>query len=134
MVGSLTIEAKDADIDGTVGGIGGQGAADKTLIDNRGPGSYRLNGYTILGTGPGTRTYAELTALPLSRTLESAPRPATAAGAAFSPFIPVFRAFAVGAIDNPYAINIFETPFPLLTPLPGTDSEDDESPAVIRKP
>ena len=112
-VGSLTIEAKDADIDGTVGGIGGQGAADKTLINNRGPGSYRLNGYTVLGTGPGTRTYAELTALPLSRTLESAPRPATAADAVFSPFIPVFRAFAVGAIDNPYAIDIFETPFPV---------------------
>ena len=132
--GTLTIEAKDTNIKGRVGGVGGQGAADKTLIDNRGPGSYKLNGFTILGTGAGTRTYAELTALPLSRTLESAPRPATAADAVFSPFIPVFRASAVGAIDNPYAINIFETPFPLLTPPPGTDSENNESPAVIRKP
>ena len=132
-VGSLTIEAKNADIDGTVGGIGGQGAADKTIINNRGPGSYRLNGYTILGTGPGTRTYAELSALPLSGTLVSARRPATAADAAFSPFIPVFRASTVDAIDNPYAIDIFETPFPLLAPLPGTDPYDDEPPGVIQK-
>lgn len=127
-VGSLTIEAMDADMDGTVGGLGGQGAADKTLIDNRGPGSYRLNGYTILGTGPGTRTHAELTALPLSGTLKSGRRPATAADAVFSPFTPVFRASAVDAIDNPYAINVFETPFPLLTPPPGPDS------TLIRKP
>ena len=32
------------------------------------------------------------------------------ADAAFSPFMPVFRGAAVGAIDNPYAINLFETP------------------------
>ena len=132
-VGSLTIEAKNADIDGTVGGIGGQGAADKTIINNRGPGSYRLNGYTILGTGPGTRTHAELSALPLSGTLVSARRPATAADAAFSPFIPVFRASTIDAIDKPYAIDIFETPFPLLAPLPGTDPYDGEPPGVIQK-
>ena len=128
------IEAMDADLDGTVGGVGGQGAADKTLIHNRGPGSYRLNGYTILGTGAGTRTLAELTALPLSGTLASAPRPATAADSAFSPFMPVFRGAAVGAIDNPYAINVFETPFPLLTPPPATDSNGEERPTDIRKP
>ena len=134
VVGSLTIEAMDADMDGTVGGVGGQGAADKTLIENRGPGSYRLNGYTILGTGAGTRTRTELTALPLSGTLGSAPRPATAADAAFSPFMPVFRGAAAGAIDNPYAIDVFETPFPLLTPPPGTDSDGEKRPTIDLKP
>ena len=134
VVGSLTIEAMDADMDGTVGGVGGQGAADKTLIENRGPGSYRLNGYTILGTGAGTRTLAELTALPLSGTPGSASRPATAADAAFSPFMPVFRGAAAGAIDNPYAIDVFETPFPLLTPPPGTDSDGEKPPTKNLKP
>ncbi len=61
-------------------------------------------------------------------------RPATAADAVFSPFTPVFRASAVDATDNPYAINVFETPFPLLTPPPGTDSHHDEPPGTVRKP
>ncbi len=133
-VGSLTIEAKNADIEGTVGGTGGQAAADRTIVNNRGPGSYRLNGYTILGAGPGMRTYAELSALPLSGTLRSARRPATSAEAAFSPLIRVFRASAVDATDNPYAVNVFETPFPLLTPPPGAGSYDGERPGVAGKP
>ena len=125
-VDSLSIEAKDADIAGTIGGIGGQGAADKTIINNRGPGSYRNNGFTVLGTGPGTRTYAELSALRLSNTMESVRRPATPADAVFTSLNPAFRASMTGAIIGPYPVNVFEMPFPLLSWQPGTGSGDDE--------
>ena len=130
--GTLRIEAKDAEIAGRVGGVGGQGAADKTLVDNRGPGSYRLNDWTILGTGAGTRTRAELTALRLSRTLESAPRPATAAEAVFSPSLPVFRASAVDATGSPYAIDAFEMPFMLFMPPLGTPEKENDTDAKDR--
>ena len=48
--------------------------------------------------------------------------------------MPVFRGAAAGATDNPYAIDVFETPFPLLTPPPGKDTDDEEQPTDIRKP
>lgn len=82
----------------------------------------------------GTRTRTELTALRLSRTLESAPRLATAAEAVFSPSLPVFRASAIDATDSPYAIDVFETPFMLFMPPPGTDSYDEEPRDGDRKP
>ncbi len=131
-VGTLTFKARDADINGTVGGNDGQAAADHTMVNNRGPGSYKLNGFTILGTGPGTRTYAELSALPLSRTMESAGHPATPADAVYPTYIPMLRASVMDAIDSPYAVNVYEMQFPLLTPRPGTESWYDELPGVVR--
>ena len=127
--GTLRIEAKNAEIEGTVGGLEGQAAADKTLIDNRGPGSYKLNGFTILGTGAGTRTYAELSALPPPGPRRHA---ATPAGAVFSSFIPILRASITDAIGGPYALNIYEMPFLLLLSQPGTESYYNGLPDVIR--
>ena len=131
-VGSLTIESRNSDMRGTVGGAGGQGAADNTIINNRGPGSYKLNGFTILGTGPGKRTHAELSALPLSRTSRSPRNPATPADSVFASYIPILRASVTDAIDSPYTVNVYEMPFPLLTPQPGTESYYEELPAATR--
>ena len=128
-VDTLTIQAKNADMKGTVSGLGGGGAADSTIILNRGPGSYKLNGFTILGTGRGTRQYAELAALPL-------PNPTwrwgTPGDVVFLQFSPILRGSVVGAMGGSYPANIFEMPFTLLKPQAGMESLYDKLPGVIR--
>ena len=125
-VGSLTIEAKDAYVTGTVDELDGQAAADSIIINNRGPGVYKANGFTILGTGPGTRTYAELSALPFSVTMDAARYSSTPASAVYGSRIPVLRASVTDATVGPYTINAHEMPFPLFTQQPSADCTEDE--------
>ena len=111
-VGSLTIEARDARVTGTVDGLDGQAAADSTIVFDRGPGIYTANDFTILGTGPGTRTYAELSALPFSVALHPARYSSTPGSAVFGSLVTVLRASVAGATAGPYTINAHEMPFP----------------------
>ena len=120
-VGSLTIEAKDAHVTGTVNELDGQAAADSVIVVNRGPGVYKANGFTILGTGPGTRTYAELSALPFPVTLHAERYSSTPASAVYGSLTPVLRASVTDATVGPYTINAHEMPFPLYTRQPSTD-------------
>ena len=128
-VDTLTIQAKSANIQGRVGGLGGGGAADGTRIRNRVPGSYKLNGFTILGTGRGTRPYAELTALPLPQPTQ---RWGTPGDAVFLQFSPILRASVVGAMEQAYPVNIFARPYPLLHPQAGLEAFYEQLPGVIR--
>ncbi len=129
-VDSLTIEAKSADIKGTVGGETGQGAASKTIIRNKVPGMYKLNDFTSLGIGPEMRQYAELAALPLPNTTW---RWGGAPGdVVFLPFSTILRASVMGAMDRSYPVNVFEMPFALLKPQTGMESIYDTLPGGIR--
>ena len=131
-VGSLTIEAKEADITGTVDRVGGQGAADKTIINNRGPGPYDFNGYTILGSGAGTRTSAELAALPLLKGLEWRRHPPIFADAVFCSSTPGIAGLRDRCHQRTVPLDVWETSFPLLLPQPGTESYYGRLPGVIR--
>ena len=122
---SLTITAQTATITGTVAGLSGQDAANVIIITDRGSGSFMANGFTILGAGsPLLRFRAELAALSVPRMSRPTLHPPTPGEAV--------RASLAGAIESPYAINLYETAFPLLAPAPGAEAIYEELPGVIR--
>lgn len=119
-VRSLSIQSKNAEIEGKVNG---QEGGDDIIIRNRGRGSYTFNGRVILGTGRGTRTYSELSSLPLPRVWSIRHQPLTPADNVFTPFNPIFRSSVNDSIYNPYATDVYGMRFPLLSAQLGT--EDD---------
>ncbi len=123
-VGSLTIEASNAYLFGTVDGVGGRAASDLVVINNRGPGTYTMNGFIILGTGLGTRTYVELSSLPLA--------PVTPTVGVFTSLIPMLRASVNDSISGPYIVTDFEKPFPLLTPEHGAEDYYEDIPLLLK--
>ncbi|MXZ79798.1 MAG: hypothetical protein F4Z15_00150 [Gammaproteobacteria bacterium] len=130
-VETLKIKAKEAEIDGKIKGIPGQGGADQILITDRGSGPYRFGGYTILGTGAGTRTYAELSALPIPSVL--APRGSQILVSGFhDSYIPILRASVNDSITGPYWIGDYNAWSPLLIPQPGTEEYYEDASGVIR--
>ena len=123
-VGSLTIEASNAYLFGTVDGVGGRAASDLVVINNRGPGTYTMNGFIILGTGLGTRTYVELSSLPLA--------PVTPTVGVFTSLIPMLRASVNDSISGPYIVTDSEASSPLLTPQPGTEDYYEDIPLLLK--
>ncbi len=130
-VDSLTVEAEIVDFSGTVDGIGGQGAADQIIVSNRGSGTYWFNGYTILGTGLGTRIHSELSSLPLPTIWTLSRYPVTPASGVYTSYIPILRASVNDAISSAYIPTVFEMPFPLLTPKPGTEGYYEDIPLLF---
>ena len=124
---NLTVEAENVDLSGKVGGVSGQAAADQTIIKNRGTGSYKFNDFTILGTGKGTRTYSELSSLPLPDIWKIQPEPVTPAAGVYTSFIPMLRTSVNESISGPYAVDVYQLPFSLLImpkPDPGNYYEN----------
>ena len=120
----MTIEASNAYLFGTVGGVGGRAASDHIVINNRGPGTYTINDSIVLGTGLGSRTYLELSSLPLATV--------THAAGVFTSFIPILRASVNDSIYGPYIVTDSEKPFPLLTPQPGTEDYYEDIPLLLK--
>ena len=123
-VGSLTIEASNAYLFGTVDGVGGRAASDLVVIINRGPGTYTMNGFIILGTGLGTRTYVELSSLPLA--------PVTPTVGVFTSLIPMLRASVNDSISGPYIVTDSEASSPLLTPEHGAEEYYEDIPLLLK--
>lgn len=129
---ALTVEAENVNLTGEIGGFGGQAAADQTIIKNREPGSYKFNEFTILGTGLGTRTYAELSALPIPEVWKIEPHPVAPASGVFSSFIPVLRTSVNESITGPYIVDVYRLSFPLLMPPPGSENNYENFPHLFK--
>jgi len=134
-VASLTIDGPRATIIGTVAGEGGAGAAAVIVITERGPGPYTANGFTILGldqTGSGTanRQDVELAAMPTSVMLRPSAQPPTPGEAVYMQFVPVQQGTNYGPIESPYATNVFQLPFALVTPAAGTEVAYEGQPGI----
>ena len=121
-VGELTIvSARTAKITGAVGGGTGRHGANLITIVRRGSGSFRFDGFGVLGAGdPSEVIHAELAALPHPQTSRPARRLhrcgwSTPGEAVYTGLIPTLRASVGGAVDGPYAINVYREPFGLLS-------------------
>ena len=131
-VGSLTIEASNAYLAGTVGGVGGRAAGDLIVINNRGSGTYSINESAVLGTGLGTRTYLELSSLPLPTIWALTRYPVTPAAGVYTSLIPMLRASVNDSISGPYIVTDFEKPFPLFTPEHGAEDYYEDIPLLLQ--
>ena len=123
-VDSLTIEASNAYLFGTIDGVGGRAASDLIEINNRGSGTYTINGYIVLGTGLGTRTYVELSSLPLATI--------TPAAGVFAWLTPMLRASVNDSISGPYIVTDSEASSPLLTPEHGAEDYYEDIPLLLK--
>ncbi len=128
---ALKVEAQNVSLTGEIGGLGGQAAADQTLIENRGPGSYKFNDFTILGTGLGTRTYSELSALPVPGVWRIQSYPATPAAGVYTSLIPMLRTSVNESISGPYIVDVYQLPFPLLIPNPDSENYYKDFPQLF---
>ena len=123
-VDALTIEASNAYLFGTIDGVGGRAASDLIVINNRGSGTYTINDSIVLGTGLGTRTYVELSSLPLATI--------TPAAGVFAWLTPMLRASVNDSISGPYIVTDSEASSPLLTPEPGTEDYYEDIPLLLK--
>ena len=123
-VDSLTIEASNAYLVGTVGGVRGRAFDNLIEIINKGSGTYRINEPTDIAAGIKSRTYLELSSLP--------PPTVTHAAGVFASFIPILRASVSDSIYGPYIVTDFEKPFPLLTPEHGAEDYYEDIPLLLK--
>ena len=123
-VDSLTIEASNAYLVGTVGGVRGRAFDNLITIINKGSGTYRINEPTDIAAGIGSRTYLELSSLPLPTV--------THAAGVFTSFIPILRASVSDSIYSPYIVTDSEASSPLLTPEHGAEDYYEDIPLLLK--
>ena len=124
-VDSLTIEASNAYLVGTVGGVRVRAFGNlKAIIINKGSGTYRINEPTDIAAGVGSRTYLELSSLPLATI--------TPAAGVFTSFIPILRASVSDSIYSPYIVTDSEASSPLLTPEHGAEDYYEDIPLLLK--
>ena len=124
-VDSLMIEASNAYLFGTIDGVGGRAASDLIDIKNRvSGGTYTINDSIVLGTGLGTRTYVELSSLPLATI--------TPAAGVFAWLTPMLRASVNDSISGPYIVTDSEASSPLLTSEHGAEDYYEDIPLLLK--